>query len=279
MIICTGSNGFVGKHVQAAVDHMVKHPAYLVNVPPGGSSLSPSQVMPLPRIDYDGVIHLAGISDTTCANWDRLKEANVKQTLELADSCCKAGVPFVYASSASVYGNGRGALNHYAESKSAIDASMANRPGHWYGARFFNVYGKGDEAKGDQASIVTKAVLAHRAGKVPSFFTPEAKRDYVHVSDVVNVLLWFLKERPASGIYDVGTGQQWSIKEVCQIAAQENYRRGFIPLSSVPAIAEIPVPAHMVGKCQMDTKADLTRLRAAGYDKSFLSLEEGIKLL
>ncbi len=251
MILVTGSSGFIGSHIQAAVD------------------ASPDLL--------HGVIHMAAVSDTTCKNQFRLQEANVRQTLGLADACLKAGAPFIYASSASVYGNGRGPLNAYAESKAAIDAAMSNRPGQWYGARFFNVYGKGDEKKGEQASMVTKAFANYGAGITPRFFTPDARRDYIHVSDVVNVVLWLLRNLPASGVYDVGTGESVSIREMCSTVAAA--------MDEIPMRAqyghfdEIETPPHMIDKCQMNTRADLTRLRAAGYAEPFLSLSDGVKLL
>ncbi len=250
MIIVTGGNGFIGGHVQEAVD------------------AAPDLL--------HGIVHMAAISDTTCVDDGRLAEANVRQTLELADSAYKAAVPFIYASSASVYGNGRGPLNAYAESKAAIDAAMSNRPGQWYGVRFFNVYGSGEAKKGDQASMVFKAFTEYQNSRTPRFFTPDARRDYVHVSDVVKVILWLLRDLPASGVYDVGTGEGVSIWEMCvavaPIATDDPWLR-------VGNFEEIEAPPHMIGKCQMDTRADLGRLRAAGYAEPFLSLAEGVKLL
>jgi len=227
--------------------------------------------------EADALIHLGGISDTTCKDEQRLIEANVKLTLELADSAADAGIPFIYASSASIYGNGRGPLNAYARSKAAIDAAMANRSDEWYGLRLFNVYGDGEGKKGDQASMVFKAVQKWKAGCQPAFFYPHALRDYIHISDVVKVILWFVRTCPRSGVYDVGSGVSRTIKEVCQLARVMHY--GTLLSGPIGSIAEIPVPAHMFGACQMNTKADLTRLRAIGYDAPFLSLEEGIKLL
>jgi len=267
MIICTGVSGFIGRHLTKALN----------------ADWVPGQV-PLLR-EADALIHLGGISDTTCKDEQRLIEANVKLTLELADSAADAGIPFIYASSASIYGNGRGPLNAYARSKAAIDASMANRSDEWYGLRLFNVYGDGEGKKGDQASMVYKAVWSHRNGKTPEFFTPKARRDYVHVSDVVKVILWFVRTCPRSGVYDVGTGESTSIKEVCDLAQDISpfiRRMAATEMRGMykhPSLTEIPVPSHMFCACQMDTKADLTRLRSIGYDAPFLSLEEGIKLL
>ncbi len=276
MILVTGSSGFVGSHIQTAINAgnlLEKHPAYLVGGPRQNSQIN---IMPLPVQPLHGIIHMAAISDTTCTDEGRLAEANVKQTLELADSASKAGVPFLFASSASVYGNGRGPLNAYARSKAAVDAAMANRPGQWYGLRLFNVYGKGEERKGDQASMVSKAFRYYSNDATPKFFSPDARRDYVHVSDVVKVVLWLLRNLPASGIYDVGTGHGVSIREMCcivgaAVATDEWHKNGMFEV--------IDIPPHMIGKCQMDTCADLTRLRAAGYAEPFLSLSDGVKLL
>lgn len=245
MILVTGCNGFIGSHmIKAAKGH------------------------PLLK----GIVHLGAISDTICDDETRLAEANVKQTIELADAAHRADIPFVYASSASVYGNGYGPLNAYARSKAAVDAMMASRPGRWYGARFFNVYGPGEERKGDQASIVFKAVTEHRAGRTPMFFSPETRRDFVHVNDCVEVILWMLRKLPTSGIYDIGTGTNYSIETVCQISHSLN------PGAPCHMVGS-HIPESMKGRYQTNTRADLTKLYEADCLMKFLTLDEGMRLM
>jgi len=262
MILVTGSDGFIGKHLVAALRNERSGENFCV--------ADPRSKNPEDTIDYwigsgfgqsiSAVFHLGAISDTTCEDAAALNETNVWLTTRLAQFCHQRSVPFIYASSASVFGNGEGPLNAYARSKAKSDFYMETyrKLGALnYGLRFHNVYGTGEAHKGKQASLPHQ--LLHGLDRI---FLPETQRDFVHVSDVVSVILWMWKNKPASGIYDVGTGDPRSILDVVA-ATGKNVR-------------EVPMPESLRGKYQTFTKADLTKLRAAGYDRPFLSLEEGV---
>lgn len=231
MAFVLGSNGFIGSHMLG-----IKEP---------------------------GVICMAGISDTTHHGGEGLDEANVEWPLQIAADCAMQGLPFVYASSASVYGNGDGPLNAYARSKKTLDDCMATFPGRWYGLRFFNVWGPHEAHKGKQASMVHQAMEQVDRDGFVTLFNVEASRDFVHVSDCVSVARWLLQTLPPSGIYDVGTGVSRPFEDIAQCLGA--------------GIAYVPMPEHLKGKYQFHTQADLSKLRAAGYTKPFLSLEEGIQ--
>lgn len=212
-------------------------------------------------IEEPGLVCMAGISDTTCDDWKMLRETNIGWPLQLAHDAKAANLPFVYASSASVYGNGNGPENEYARSKFDLDIAMRGMIGphaKWYGLRFFNVYGNGESHKGKQASIVSRLL----SGELTEVFEPQTKRDFVHVSDCVNVARWLLQTLPPSGIYDVGAGVSRSIYEVMEITKAK--------------CALVPMPESLKGKYQFHTQADLSKLREAGYTAPFLSLEEGV---
>lgn len=226
MAFILGSNGFIGSHMVG--------------------------------IQEPGVICMAGISDTTCDNTALLRLVNVTLPLQIAVDCIRQDMPFIYASSASIYGNGGMPLNDYAWSKFLLDSGMKGTWGHWYGLRFFNVYGDGEAHKGKQASIVSRLL----SGDLKEVFEPQTMRDFVHVSDCVEVARWLLKTLPPSGIYDVGTGVSRSLHDVLEITGAK--------------VALVPMPESLKGKYQFNTKADLTKLRAAGYTRPFLTLEEGI---
>lgn len=207
-----------------------------------------------------GIICMAAISDTTCSDVVALSNINVRIPMQIGSDAHHAGLPFIYASSASVYGNAGTPLNEYAASKYRLDEHMGElNLGHWYGLRFFNVYGSGESHKGKQASIVSRLL----SGDLTEVFEPQTTRDFVHVSDCVEVARWMLKTLPPSGIYDVGTGVSRSLHEVMEITGAK--------------CALVPMPDSLKGKYQFHTRADLTKLRAAGYDRPFLSLEEGVQ--
>ena len=208
----------------------------------------------------EGVFHLGAISDTICEDWNALYETNVLLSAKLSFFCAQRQIPFLYASSASVYGNGAGALNKYAKSKREFDDLMegqcAKSP-YWYGLRFFNIYGPGEEHKGKQASIPSQMMRGHR-----TLFDIDAKRDFIYVDDVVSVMLHMWKERPASGIYDVGSGTARDFRDIAAIICPGEFEL-------------IPLPSTLSGKYQFHTQADLTKLRQAGYTKLFPDARTG----
>lgn len=261
MILLTGSHGFVGSHLRHALrGHGI------VCVDPRMLA-SPSIEVAL-RSNYEAVVHMGAISDTTCRDIRALQENNEELSVRLFDFCTEKKIPFVYASSFSVYGNGTHPLNHYAAIKLSFDnyAQYAiEEPPHWYGLRFTNVYGPGEDHKGKQASMVSQAIEQVDQDGFVTLFNVEASRDFVHVSDCVSVARWLLQTLPSSGIYDVGTGVSRPFDDIAQCLEA--------------GIAYVPMPKHLEGKYQFHTQADLSKLRAAGYARPFLSLEEGIGLM
>lgn len=228
MVYVTGSNGFIGRHMV------------------GGLS----------KLRRSALVHMAAISDTTCDDWQSLYNVNVRWTLALADDCRSQGIPFVYASSAAVYGNGAGPLNDYARSKLAVDMVMEKNDDpdfRWYGLRFFNVWGDGEDDKGRQASLIHRLKCG-----LAEVWEPDVKRDFVHVGDCVSVVRWIIDNKPPSGIYDVGTGEPVSIRQLV-----DKYAVGDVEV--------VPIPPELEPRYQRDTKADLSKLRSVGYDWPFRS--------
>jgi len=280
MILVTGHNGFIGSHLWRALEYQHVD-IEVIGMDPRGMGFKPDEVPDIIRLygnDLEAVFHLGAISDTTCDDEDALFNTNNYLPMQLAQFCNMRNIPLIYASSASVYGNGQGPLNAYARSKATFDAWRENvrlpNAAPWYGLRFFNVYGPGEAHKGKQASMVHQLIEQARDTGWCNIFEGDAfdkflARDFVHVDDVVSVMLWLWKNRPASGIYDVGTGVSRSFESI-HIALCEQGKKHL-------GLRYIPFPDSLNGKYQFRTQADLSKLRAAGYDKPFLSLEEGIE--
>lgn len=201
--------------------------------------------------------------------------------------CRGAGVPLVYASSAAVYGAGRlwsedpgneQALNVYGWSKQVFDGfvrrELRREGSQVVGLRYFNVYGPREDHKDDMASIVAQLDRQARAGGPLRIFgegcgrgAGEHRRDFVHVEDVVAVILWFLDHPDRSGIFNCGTGTARSFNEVAALVAAHH---GGTP------VEHVDFPPSLVRRYQPETCADLTRLRAAGYDADFTRIEDGV---
>jgi len=196
------------------------------------------------------IYHLGAISDTTCTDVAKIYKYNIDFSLQLFEKAIEYQIPIRYASSASVYGNTYGSinpLNHYAMSKASIDLWVEenmNRFKHIQGLRFFNVYGDGEEHKGNQASPVSKfRKEIKERGTISIFEDSESYyRDFICVEDVVDIMI---DNKLTSGIYDLGSSNSVSFYDIANCIRQKY--GGTIKI--------IPFPNHLVGKYQTSTKA------------------------
>ncbi|OGA20049.1 MAG: ADP-glyceromanno-heptose 6-epimerase [Betaproteobacteria bacterium RIFCSPLOWO2_02_FULL_67_19] len=250
----------------------------------------------------EAVFHQGACSDTLQADGRYMMDNNYRYSRELLDWCQDEEVPFLYASSASVYGAGRDfaegranerPLNVYGYSKFLFDQHVRQRlPGRTaqvLGLRYFNVYGPNESHKGRMASVAFHAFNQFRAeGRVRLFVGSdgyadgEQRRDFVHVDDVVAVNLHFLGHPEASGIFNCGTGRAQSFNDLAAAVAntvRASRGEAALPVAELAAkglIEYIPFSPQLVGKYQSYTQADLAQLRAAGFDGDFSTVEEGV---
>lgn len=244
------------------------------------------------------VFHLGACSDTMESDGRYMMRNNFGYSKALLHWCLKRGYRYVYASSASVYGSGphyredpavESALNVYAYSKLLFDRyvrRVAVRPASQVvGLRYFNVYGPREQHKGRMASVAFHFFNQLRVeGHVRLFegsggyADGEQRRDFVWVKDTVDVKLFFLDRRNVSGIFNVGTGRSQSFNDVA--AAVVNTLRGehrsAADWAREGVLRYIPFPPALAGKYQSFTQADISRLREAGYEKPFATVEEGV---
>jgi len=248
------------------------------------------------------VLHQGACSDTMQTDGRYMMENNYRYSRVLLDWCLARRVPFIYASSASVYGAGRvfreersheRPLNVYGYSKFLFDQYARRKlaPGATQvaGFRYFNVYGPREAHKGRMASVAFHFFNQYRAeGRVRLFegsdgyAAGEQVRDFVSVDDVVKVNLHFLDHPALCGVFNVGTGRGETFNAVAA-ATINAVRRGrgeaALPLAELRAagaIEYIPFPPQLVGKYQSYTQADVGALRKAGYTAPFLAVDEGV---
>lgn len=234
------------------------------------------------------VFHLGACSTTT--EWDGryMLDNNYEYSKRLLRACVQRHIPFIYASSASVYGMGPGfaedplnekPLNVYAYSKFLFDHYVRQRlstsRSQIVGLRYFNVYGPREQHKGKMASVAYHLnTQLMGQGKVRLFAgcdgysDGEQRRDFVYVGDTVAVKLWLLENPRVSGIFNVGSGRAQSFNDVARAVIQW-HRRG--------EIEYIPFPEDLVGRYQSYTQADIGALREAGYKGEFLTVEQGVR--
>ena len=298
MIIVTGGAGFIGSNLVRGLNRRGIDEVLVVDDLEHGEkhrNLNALEFHDL--IDYrdfaadpgrflpaklDAVFHQGACSDTMVHDGRFMLRVNhefSKRILDVALGRC----PFFYASSAAIYGDGskgfreelacEDPLNVYAFSKYLFDRHVRRILPHAttqvVGLRYFNVYGPQENHKGRMASVVFKfhGQIAD-TGRLEVFEGSEGfRRDFVFVDDCVAVNLHFLDHPDQSGIYNCGTGRAESFAELARATAQ-HYEGA--------DVVTVPFPEALEGKYQAYTEADLTMLRAAGLDREFTSLSEGV---
>jgi len=238
------------------------------------------------------IIHVGARTDTTEFDTNVFDNLNVNYSKMIWNSCVQYSIPMVYASSAATYGMGEHGydddhaiipqlkpLNPYGESKNEFDKWVLKQektPPFWAGFKFFNVYGPNEYHKGRMASVIFHSEKQIReTGKVklfrshnPNFEDGKQLRDFIYVKDVAEVILWFMQNKPQSGIYNLGTGKARSFFDLATAT--------FKAMNLEPNIEFVDTPLDIRDKYQYFTEANMTKLLNTGYPNSFTSLEEGV---
>ncbi|MBN1757677.1 MAG: ADP-glyceromanno-heptose 6-epimerase [Chitinispirillaceae bacterium] len=240
----------------------------------------------------DTILHLGACSSTTERDATYLMENNFRYTERIGHWWEKhPDTRFIYASSAATYGDGTHGyrdgtdsldclrpLNMYGYSKHLFD-KVAFRNG-WLkrivGLKYFNVFGPNEYHKGDMRSVINKAFRRVRDEGVISLFRSyhpqygdgEQLRDFIYVKDAVAMTLFFMEQRSAGGLFNIGTGVARSWNDVAKAL--------FSALGKKPVIEYIEMPEEIQDKYQYFTQADPSALRDAGCTVVCRSLEESI---
>ncbi|MCB1530062.1 MAG: ADP-glyceromanno-heptose 6-epimerase [Rhodospirillales bacterium] len=315
MIIVTGGAGFIGSNLVAGLEEHGCRDIVICDVLGSeGKWMNIAKreirdvVHPDRLFDYlhthaqdiEMIFHVGAISSTTERNADLIIDTNFVLSRRIWKWCGNNNVRLVYASSAATYGSGTNGfeddgtieglaklrpLNAYGWSKHVFDRRIArvveekleSIPPQWAGLKFFNVYGPNEYHKGEQMSVMCKLypqVVAGAAAKLFKSSNPDYEdggqlRDFVWVGDCVDVMLWLYDNKQVSGLFNVGSGEARSFKDLAEAT--------FRAAGKEPKIQYIDMPEVLQAKYQYYTQADMNKLRQAGYDKPFTSLEEGSK--
>lgn len=306
MIIVTGGSGFIGSNIVKALNRQGQTDILVVDNLTQGQKFR--NLVDCQILDYQEkenflyhlanrnyfastvttIFHQGACSTTTEWNGHYIMQNNYDYSKAVLHYCLERRIPFIYASSASVYGNGsvfreertfENPINVYGYSKLLFDEYvrrlLPTATSQMVGLRYFNVYGPREQHKGTMASVAfhfnqqllqgdTVRLFAGSAG----YAAGEQRRDFVYVADVVAVNMWFMENGGQSGIFNVGTGRSQTFNEVAQ-AVIAWHRRGRIDY--------IPFPDHLAGSYQSFTEADLQALRKVGYTGTFKPVAEGVR--
>ena len=302
MIIVTGGAGFIGSNIVKALNQRGEHNIIIVDDLTDGAKFK--NIADLKFADYidkddflaeskhfskiHAIFHEGACSDTTEWNGKFMLKNNFDYSKMLLHYSRMHHIPFIYASSAAVYGSNttckvdpsyEAPLNVYGYSKLLFDNYM-RRMAHKddtqvVGLRYFNVYGPREQHKGKMASV---AFHCHQQmltdGKVKLFEGSggykdgEQRRDFIYVKDVAKVNLWFLDHPEVSGVFNLGTGKSQPFNDVA---------KAVLVWHGQGKIQYISFPENLKGRYQHFTEADISGLRMAGYEEEFTDVANGVK--
>lgn len=307
MIIVTGGAGFIGSCVVRTLnDNGIKDIIIVDNIAETDKWMNMRNkqyikyvhkskfLEELPTYEnVEAIIHMGAQSATTERNFDYLWENNFEYTKALWNYCADKQIAFIYASSAATYGDGElgfddrmdidqlRPLNGYGYSKQLFDQWVKHQatkfPKQHVGLKFFNVYGPNEYFKASMASMIFHGFRQIKeAGRVklfkscnPNYADGGQLRDFVYVKDICSVIWWLLNNQKVSGLFNVGTSRAQSFAELAEAT--------FHALGLEPNIEYIEMPEKLRNKYQYYTKAEMSKLREAGYDKPFMDLEAGAR--
>lgn len=309
MIIVTGGAGFIGSNLVATLNAQGRSDIVIVDVLGSEGkwrNIAKSRFVDIVFPDEveaflaglpaaDAVFHMGANSSTTATDADDILRTNLRSSMQWWRWCARTRTPLIYASSAATYGDGAQGflddvetldalrpLNLYGWSKHAFDRwaldaeARGESPPQWAGLKFFNVYGPNEYHKGDMQSLVAKNAAVIAAGEPVTLFRShrdgyadgEQLRDFVYVADCVSVMLWLWQHAGTSGLFNLGTGAARSFKDLMAATAAAAGK----PL----AVQYRDMPLSIRANYQYFTQAEMGKLRQAGYDKPFWTLEQGV---
>ena len=311
MLLVTGGAGFIGSNLVAALNEAGRSDVAVCDMLGDDGKwrnlakrqladvVPPSQLADwLKGRRLDAVIHLGAISETTATDGDLVIETNFRLSMRLLDWCTATGTPFLYASSASTYGDGAQGfgddasmpalkalrpMNLYGWSKHLFDLAVAERaargeklPLQWAGLKFFNVFGPNEYHKGTMMSVLAKRFDDIKAGRPVQLFKShregiadgDQRRDFIYVDDVVRVMMWLIATPSVNGIFNVGTGAARSFKDMMMSA--------YTALGTKPDLQYVDMPPAIRDSYQYFTQAEVDQLQRAGYNGGFTSLENAV---
>ena len=306
MIVVTGGAGFIGSNIVAGLNRIGRSDILVVDDLSDGTKFK--NIVDCQIADYmdkddflnairsqqrfaapiEAIFHQGACSETT--EWDGkfMMNINYEYSKILFHYCQEQQIPYLYASSAAVYGGSdtfkeslehENPLNVYGYSKFQFD-QYVRRFGNQLksqvvGLRYFNVYGPREQHKNTMSSVAYHFNNQIKDGSNLRLFAGcdgyadgEQRRDFIYVADVVDVNLWLLDNPHVSGIFNCGTGRSQSFNDVANAVIQW-HKQG--------SIEYIAFPDHLRGRYQSFTQADISALRATGYEKDFHTVEQGVK--
>lgn len=274
MIVITGAGGFIGSVLIGYLNSLnITNLVLFDDLPTGDQfknlvgkkfiSLHSTEEYFQDSNGVECVIHLGANSSTLEKDWNSLYRTNVLSTRVWSRFCLQNEIPFIFASSAAVYGNSAGPLNHYAFSKQLSENEVDGVI-----LRLFNVYGPNEYHKGRMASTIYHWYQQTRVTNTIELFagSDQMIRDFIYVEDVAKIIYYFMKNYKP-GVYDIGTGNSASFETLAGVLVKETNADKLY----------IDMPTDLTQQYQRYTCANLSNLIEAGFDtKQLRSIADAV---
>jgi len=180
----------------------------------------------------DRILYVGGVTDTRIADGAWMLRETLEPFRAVTRWARAWDCRLVYASSAATYGNGAVPMresqapaphNAYGWAKLAMErlaSDLAREGMSLLGLRYFNVYGPGEQHKGETASMVRQIALQlrHRS-RIRLFEDGHQRRDFVHIDDVVRATVMALSS-DLQGVVNIGSGREHSFDELASTVAR-----------------------------------------------------------
>ena len=228
---------------------------------------------------FDAIFHEAAITDPRYPNDRETYNKNVQGFRNIIEIAKKNNAKLVYASTASLYGNGKvpmqedqekELLSAYGSSKLEMDkiAETLFDKMHIVGLRYFNVFGPREKYKKRAASMIYHFGNQMKSGKNPRIFKfGEQKRDHIYVKDAVDATIKALNAKQ-SCIVNVGTGIATDFNSLIKILNQ------VLKTGLEPEYFDMPYDPKTY---QADTQADTAKAEKFLKFRAKWPLKDGIR--
>ena len=309
MIVLTGASGFIGSNILYSLNKLGIEELILCDIKTKNNRINNLKDKKFIKIiepeeltrfldknnNVEVIVHMGANSSTTEKNFNKIYKQNTRFTKNLWNWARDNNVRFIYASSAAIYGDGSKGfnettslenykpLNLYGWTKYFFDRyaleqdKIGKKPPQWVGLRFFNVYGPNEYHKEKMQSVIINSFMQCKNEGIVKLFKSykkniehgHQKRDFIYVKDCVSVILWILDNSSISGIFNCGTGQARSFKDLAMAM--------YSSINKQPSIKYIEMPKNLKEQYQYFTEAKMDKIIEAGYHKKFIKLEDGIE--
>ena len=217
-LLVTGSSGFIGRNLFNMLSSTSSNVEILeddyLNTTSWGSIL----INHLDTINPSTVFHVGACSNTLEQNVQYMMIRNYESTKIISKWCKSNNCQMIFSSSAAIYGDsGEYPSNLYGWRKYVSEDYVIQNGG--LALRYFNVYGPGEQDKGNMSSFVYQSFIKHKSNERILLFPGNPKRDFIYIDDVISANIHAMQnyQKLAGNFFEVSTGEAFTFEDLLSI--------------------------------------------------------------